>query len=149
MHYIIMLFGAATTIAGVIIVISPETVFGLIRKHLASMGIHVLAVVMRIVRGATLILCAAESKFPAAIEVIGWITLVAALMLGIMGRVRLKRLIAWALGLPSPFKRMGGVLAALLGGFDSGQNYGSVFGCDWWAGFATDYIRSGGLVTPR
>lgn len=57
MRYIIMLFGAATTIAGVIIVISPETVFGLIRKHMASMGMHILAVVIRIVLGAALILC--------------------------------------------------------------------------------------------
>ena len=117
MHYIIMLFGAATTIAGVIIVISPETVFGLIRKHMASMGIHVLAVVMRIVLGATLILCAAESKFPAAIEVIGWITLVAALVLGVMGRTHFKGLMAWALGMPSSSRRIGGLLAALLGGF--------------------------------
>ena len=117
MRYIVMLFGTATAIAGVIIVISPETVFGLIRKHMASMGMHVLAVVARIVLGAALILCAAESKFPAAIEVIGWITLVAALVLGVMGRTHFKRLMAWALGVPSFFRRIGGLLAVLFGGF--------------------------------
>ena len=117
MRYIVMLFGAATAIAGVIIVISPETVFGLIRKHMASMGMHVLAGVARIVLGAALILCAAETNLPAAIEVIGWITLVAALVLAIMGRTNFKRLMAWALGIPSTFRRIGGLLALLFGGF--------------------------------
>lgn len=117
MNYIIMLFGAATAIAGVIIAINPETVFGLIRKHMASMGMHVLAVIVRVILGIALILCAAESKFPAAIEVIGWITLVAALVMGIMGHTNFKRLMAWALGVPSSFRRIGGLLAALFGGF--------------------------------
>lgn len=117
MHYIIILFGAATVIAGIIIVINPDTVFGLIRKHLNSLGMYVLAVAARILLGAALILCAADSKYPTPVEIIGWITLLAALVLGLMGRTRFKSLIAWALGIPNSFRRIGGVLVVLFGGF--------------------------------
>ncbi len=63
MNYIVMLFGAATIIAGIIIVINPESVFGLMRRKLESLGLHILAVVVRIILGVALILYAAESKY--------------------------------------------------------------------------------------
>ena len=117
MNVLVMVFGAATMIAGVVIAINPETVFGLIRKYYASLGMHVLAVVVRIILGAALILCADGSKYPTVIEIIGWITLIAALVMGIMGRASFKALIAWALGIPPFFRRIGGLLAIFFGGF--------------------------------
>jgi len=117
MNYLVILFGAATMVAGVVIVISPESIFGLIQRHYASLGMHVLAVAGRVILGVALILCATESKYPTVIQVLGWITLLAALAMGIMGRSKFKRLIAWALGIPSIFRRMGGLLAAFFGAF--------------------------------
>ena len=117
MNYLIILFSAATMVAGVVIAISPETIFSPIRRHYESFGMHLLAVVLRIVLGIALVMCASSSKYPVAIEFIGWITLLAALVLGIMGRTQFKRLIAWALGIPNGFRRMGGLLAAFFGAF--------------------------------
>ena len=94
MNYIIILFGIATIVAGIIIVINPETVFGLIRKKSESLGLHILAVVVRIILGAALILCATESKYPTTILIIGWISIVAASVLGIMGRANFMRLMS-------------------------------------------------------
>jgi hypothetical protein len=55
MNYLIMLFGTATIVAGLLIVMNPETVFGLIRRNFESLGVHILAVVIAILFGAFLI----------------------------------------------------------------------------------------------
>ena len=117
MNYIIMLFGTATIVAGIIIVINPESVFGLMRRKLESLGLHILAVVVRIIIGVALIICAAESKYPTVILILGWISIVAASVLGIMGRTNFRRLMSWALSLKPSFGRIGGFLAILFGGF--------------------------------
>ena len=117
MNYIVILFGAATLVAGIIILINPETVFGLLRRKSESPGMHILAVVVRIILGVALLLCAAESKYPTTILIIGWISVLAAAVLGVMGRTNFKRLMSWALGLAPSFGRIGGLLAILFGGF--------------------------------
>ena len=117
MNYIIILFGSATIVAGIIIMINPETVFGLIRKKLQSLGLHILAVVVRVILGIALIMYAPESKYPTAILILGWITIIAASVLGIMGRTNFKRLMSWALRFSHSFLRIAGLLAILFGGF--------------------------------
>jgi hypothetical protein len=117
MNYIIMLFGAATLVAGIIIVINPESIFGLLRRKFESLGMHILAVVIRIIIGTALILHAAQSRYPTAILILGWISLGAAVFLGIMGRTNFKRLMSWALGLAPSFGRIGGLIAILFGAF--------------------------------
>jgi len=117
MNYIVILFGAAILVAGIIILVNPETVFGLLHRKSESLGMHILAVVVRIILGAALIICAAESKYPTAILIIGWISIVAAAVLGIVGRTNFKRLMSWAVGLAPSFGRIGGLLAILFGGF--------------------------------
>ena len=117
MIYIITLFGTATIVAGIIIVINPESVFGLIRRKLESLGLHILAVVVRIIIGVALIMCATESKYPATILIIGWISIVAASVLGIMGRTNFMCLMSWALSVAPSFGRIGRFLAILFGGF--------------------------------
>ena len=117
MNYIVILFGAATLVAGIIILVNPETVFGLMHRKSESLGMHILAVVVRIILGVALILCAAGSKYPTAILILGWISVAAAAVLGVMGRTNFKRLMSWALGLAPSFGRIGGLLAILFGGF--------------------------------
>jgi peptidoglycan/LPS O-acetylase OafA/YrhL len=107
MNYIIILFSAATIVAGIIIVINPETVFGLIRKKSESLGMHILAVVVRIIIGVALIMYATESKYPTAILFLGWLSIVAASVLGIMGRTNFRRLMSWSLRFSQFFGRIG------------------------------------------
>jgi len=117
MNYLVILFGAATLVAGIIILINPETVFGLLHRKSESLGMHILAVVVRIILGVALILCAAGSKYPTAILILGWISVAAATVLGVMGRTNFKRLMSWALGLAPSLGRIGGLLAILFGAF--------------------------------
>ena len=54
MNYIIILFGTATIVAGIIILINPEKVFGLMLRKSELLGLHILAVVVRIILGVAL-----------------------------------------------------------------------------------------------
>ncbi|MBW2284657.1 MAG: hypothetical protein JRF65_08675, partial [Deltaproteobacteria bacterium] len=54
---------------------------------------------------------------PTVIEVIGWISIAAAIFLAVMGRRNFTRLMSWALSLSKPFARVGGIFAVAFGAF--------------------------------
>jgi hypothetical protein len=117
MTILIIIFGALTLLAGIVIVINPETIFGFLRKNLDKVELHILAVVVRIVLGVLLIYQSRISEFPLVIEIIGWLSIVAAIFLAVMGRRNFKRLMSWALSLAKPIGRVGGVIAMAFGAF--------------------------------
>ena len=117
MTVLIIIFGALTLLAGVVIVINPEVIFSFLRNNLDKLILHILAVVVRLVIGVLLIHQSNVSKFPFVIEFIGWLSIVAAVFLAVMGRRNFNRLMSWALSLLKPFGRVGGVFAAAFGGF--------------------------------
>jgi hypothetical protein len=117
MTVVIITFGALTLLAGMIIVINPKVIFGFLRNNLDNLVLHILAVVVRLVLGVLLIYQSSISKFPFVIEIIGWLSIVAAIFFTVMGRCNFNRLMSWALSLSKPFGRVGGVLAVAFGAF--------------------------------
>ena len=117
MTVVIIIFGALTLLAGIVIIINPEVIFGFLRNNLDKLVLHILAVVIRLVIGALLIYQSNISKFPFVIEVIGWLSIVAAIIIAVLGRRNFNRLMSWALSLSKPFGRVGGVFAAAFGAF--------------------------------
>ena len=117
MTLLIILFGTLILLAGVLIIINPEIIFGYLRKHYTRLDIHILAVAVRLAIGALLISQAAVSRYPLAIEILGWLSVAAALSIAAMGRERFKRLIFWALNVLKPWGRVGGIFAAAFGAF--------------------------------
>ena len=117
MTVLIIIFGALTLLAGIAIVINSEVIFGFLRNNLDKLLLHIIAVAVRLVLGALLIYQSNISKFPFVIEVIGWLSIVAAIFLAVMGRRNFNRLMSWALSLSKPFGRVGGILAVAFGAF--------------------------------
>jgi hypothetical protein len=117
MTLLIIIFGVLTLLAGIVIVISPEVIFGFLRNNLDKLVLHILAVVVRLFLGVLLICQSNISEFPFVIEVIGWLSIVAAIFLAVIGRRNFNRLMSWALSLSKPFGRVGGVLAVAFGAF--------------------------------
>ena len=117
MTLLIITFGALTLLAGIVIVINPEIIFGFLRNNLDKFVLHILAVGVRLGLGALLIYQSYVSKFPLAIEIIGWLSIVAAISLAVMGRHNFNRLMTWALSLLKPFGRVGGFFAMAFGAF--------------------------------
>ncbi|MBW2565251.1 MAG: hypothetical protein JRE29_14800 [Deltaproteobacteria bacterium] len=79
--------------------------------------LHIIAVAVRLVIGVLLIYQSSVSKFPFVIEIIGWLSIVAAIFLSVMGRRNFNRLMSWALSLSKPLGHVGGVLAVAFGAF--------------------------------
>ncbi len=57
-------------------------------------GIH-LAVIIRLLLGAALIIAASGARFPQLFEILGWIAVIAAIAIVFMGRERLRKFIGW------------------------------------------------------
>ena len=81
MTILIIIFGVLTLLAGIIIIINPENIFGLLSKHSEKLEMQILAVVVRLVLGVLLIYQSGASKHPLVIEIIGWLSIVAAVFL--------------------------------------------------------------------
>ncbi|OEU45199.1 MAG: hypothetical protein BBJ60_04265 [Desulfobacterales bacterium S7086C20] len=117
MTLLIIIFGALTLLAGIVIVINPEVIFGFLRNNLDKLVLHILAVVIRLVLGAFLIYQSGASKYPFVIEIIGWLSIVAAVFFAVIGRNNFSKLMAWALSRVKTLGRVGGVIASAFGAF--------------------------------
>ena len=113
----IILFGALTLLAGIVILVNPEIIFGFLSKHREKTGLQVLAIAVRLVLGALLVYQSDASRYPLVIEVLGWLAIVAAVTFSVIGRRNFRRLMSWALSLTKPYGRIGGVVAAGFGAF--------------------------------
>ena len=117
MTILIIIFASLIMLAGVVLLVNPETIFGFLRNNTDSTAIHVVAIITRLIIGALLIAQSSLSRFPLGIEVVGWIFIVAGLTLAIMGRNNFRKLISWVLTKFKPFGRLAGVIAIAFGGF--------------------------------
>lgn len=113
----IIIFGALTLLAGLIIIINPENIFGLLSKHSDKFQMQILAILVRLVLGVLLVYQSGVSKYPLVIEIIGWLSIIAAVFFTVIGRNNFKRLISWALSLAKPLGRVGGFVAVCFGAF--------------------------------
>ncbi len=117
MSDVVIIFGALLLLVGVVIIINPEIVFRFLKRYLEKLELQILAIVARLVLGALLIYLAGVSRFPLVIEVMGWLLIIAAIILTAIGRNLFKRLMSWAVSFQKPYGRIGGFIAACFGGF--------------------------------
>jgi len=100
-----------------VIVVNPQLVFGLLQKFYAKIELQIVAVTLRLILGGILIIQSADSKYPFVIEIIGWLSIVAAVFLSAMGRNNFLKLMSWALSQVKTLGRAGGVIASAFGAF--------------------------------
>lgn len=96
----------------------PEKLMTFVRSAMDKhWGIYI-AVVVRLVLGAALIIVAPTSLFPIAFQALGVIAIVAAIALVLMGRERIRRLIAWwSERFSAPMIRLWLLFGVAFGGF--------------------------------
>ena len=117
MTLFIIIFGTLTCLAGIVILVNPEIVFGFLRKNSDKIELQILAVAIRLVLGAFLIYQSGASKYPFVIEIIGCLSIVAAVFFAVIGRNNFSKLMAWALSLVKTLGRVGGLIASAFGAF--------------------------------
>ena len=117
MTILIIAFASSMILAGIVLMANPNLVFGVLNRQSQKLGLHIVAVVVRLLLGVMLVYQSGVSRYPLAIEIIGWISIIAAVFLTVIGRDRFRRLISWILSVAKSFARVGGVLAACFGAF--------------------------------
>jgi hypothetical protein len=117
MQIIIILLGALILGMGVLLLAQPRQILDWLVDRSDTAWLYAAAIIVRLLLGAVLIRYAPLSRFPLALEILGWVALVAAVGLLLMGRGRFSRLVRWAFGLLGGLVRIAGVFAVLFGAF--------------------------------
>lgn len=116
MRYAVAIVGGLIVVVGLTGVISPAAFRGLLSK-MSGQTTWIAAVIMRLVIGTLLLMAADLLRFPTVMTVLGWISIVAAVVVLLMGPERLERLVAWWLMRSDALMRVGTVGAAVFGAF--------------------------------
>ena len=111
MTTVIQVFGGLMVLAGASMVIKPTWLVELLGRYKGRAWLHGAAVGVRLILGALLITQASLSGYPRLVSALGWLMLLAGLVLAAMGRERFVQLMSWVLQRFSPFARPLGVVA--------------------------------------
>ena len=114
---VVIVFGVLITLAGLYMAARPAKFIDQIAALGDRIWVYAAAIGVRAVLGLVLIQQAASSKFPLVIEILGWISLAAAMILAALGHGRFTRLMFWIIGKARPIAPVGGLFAVLFGAF--------------------------------
>jgi hypothetical protein len=116
MDTLILVFGVVIALVGLIGAVLPARFRQLLGSWQGDTR-FLFAVIVRIVLGAVLLAAAPDLLFPRLLEVLGGVSILAAIGLLLMGQARLDRMIAWWLRRSDAVLRVSTILAALFGLF--------------------------------
>jgi hypothetical protein len=76
-------------------VYATDKIWNIVNGAMEKDWVIYVAVIARLLLGAALIIVAPQSRFPLAFEILGWFAIVAAVLILIIGRDKLRRFVAW------------------------------------------------------
>jgi len=117
MTVFIIAIGCLLVVAGIAITVKPALLFDPLRQHMESRVTYGLAIGVRLLLGILLVALAAQSRFPTAVALLGWLSIAAALTFAAVGQQRFVRMVSWILLRTEQYTRIAGLLAVAIGGF--------------------------------
>jgi len=117
MKVLIRIFGALLILSGISIIIQPNFIYGWIENNLDQSWLYITAIVARLIFGVTFIFAAKESNYPKVIKGLGFLFILAALILLFIGQQRFQNLIAALSSYINPYAIVSGLASIALGGF--------------------------------
>ena len=96
---VILLFGIVVCGISIWALFFPERLLQMIMAINDKKVTYLAAVGVRLFLGVTLVLAAPDSAFPVVFEVIGWLTIFAAVILSLLGKGLQRKLATWFSGL--------------------------------------------------
>ena len=112
----VLFLGGVIAVASLVLMASPQRLTGLLDGVFGSRWIYA-AALARLLIGAGLIASAQAVRFPGAIAVIGWLSVLGGLGLVVIPAPAMARITGWFAGLPAGLMRLWLALALLLGLF--------------------------------
>jgi hypothetical protein len=117
MTALVVILGALIAALGAAGVVSPRVLIGFVdsvwRRPRGIYGV----VAVRLVLGVVLVVAAPDCRFPEIVRILGVLSLVAAVVLPLLGRERLRRMIDWWISRPGGFIRAWSLAAVAFGVF--------------------------------
>ena len=117
MKLIIKLFGILMLFAGISLLINPEFIIGWIEENIENISLYISAIVVRLVFGILFLAAARESKYPGVIKIFGYVFIIAAIVLFLIGQESFQNFINLVIPEVKPFARITGLLSIAFGGF--------------------------------
>ncbi len=117
MTVMIHIFGVILVFAGLLLIINSDFFFGFLNKNAEKLWTYVLAVIVRIVFGGLLIYSSSYSNFPLVISILGWMIIIAALILLAIGRNNFEKLVLRVISIFKPYGRISGLFSVGFGSF--------------------------------
>ena len=117
MKLIIKLFGILIILMGISFLLNPEGVYNWAEENTGNIMFYISVIIARLVLGISLILAAKESKYPGAIKFFGYLMIIAALIVIIMGHKGFQDLISSLVPVFKPYAPMSGLIGIALGVF--------------------------------
>jgi len=117
MTIMIYIFGVLLVFAGFLLILNSDFFFRFLNKNVEKLWIYVAAVIVRIIFGGILIYSSSYSKFPLVISILGWMIVIAAVILLVIGRKNFEKLVLWVISVFKPYGRIGGLFSVGFGSF--------------------------------
>ena len=104
-------------LSGISLLVKPDIIFLFIENNMANTSLYVTAIVVRLVFGVLFLLTASKAKYPGVIKFFGYLFVVAAFVLILLGEEGFKGFFAPLLTNFRPFASLAGLFAIVFGGF--------------------------------
>lgn len=95
LHYLILCFAMVITVLSAYGVVAPGSLTDWVMGEWEKRYAMPLAVGVRLLLGIVILLAAESSRFPTVFIVIGWIMIIAAILIPMAGKDRVGKLISW------------------------------------------------------
>lgn len=117
MGAIVIFFGLVSAMTGMLMLLQPRLVLDTMYSFTDEKWLQVVSATLRLVLGSVLLVCAEQTRFPLALQLIGSGTLIAGMGITLMPAMTFNRWLATALRFFRPFARIGSLLLIGFGVF--------------------------------
>ena len=117
MKLIIKLLGILFILLGISFLIEPEGIYRWVEDNIGNTGFYLSVIVGRLVMGILLLLAAKESKYPSVIKFIGYLAIIAATVVIVMGHKGFQDIMSSLIPIFKPYAPVSGLTGIAIGGF--------------------------------
>ena len=117
MKLIIKIIGILILILGFSFLIKPDYVFGWIVDNANNQSLYIMAIVIRLILGFLFIISANASKYPVFLKILGYIAIIAAIVLIFIGQNGFQDLISSVFSHIKSYTAVIGIVALAFGAF--------------------------------
>ena len=117
MRTIIKLFGVLFIVVGIWLLFAQLDIFNWLENNLTQPMLYYSVILIRLILGVLLIMAAKGSRFPRIIKILGYVAVVAALVMIFMGKVNFYEFFSAVIPKVKPFAPLSGLVGIGIGVF--------------------------------